>query len=422
MSTPSLGTRATPPSPNGAIGETASRPARPHHRGAILAGAAAAAVVGALILSVRLVSAPAGSVSPSPAAVSSGPDGSGSVAVTSTGWGRPPDGYIADRVGIEQRVARAGEGREPFATGVRNLLDFAAAARLKDPRPKASLNISGTGGPFVDDSAAAYGLALAYVATGDVTYAEAASRYLMAWATTNRTTRNTCTNSGDCQTSLIISRNAPGFAFAADLIAPSGVMTPTEATTFRGWLRDVILPTASERDNNWGDAGTFARMALTSYLGDAAGFDAAVVRWRESMDLVAADGHIPEEVRRASSGITYTQEALQYKVGAAVIAARRGVDLWDYEGKAGGSLQGALDYLVSFLDAPDRWPWNDHAEFPTPSPMWELVYAKWPDERYANLLRAERPFSEDGHSAIRWTTVTNGIALDDDLAQPTSVP
>ena len=38
-------------------------------------------------------------------------------------------GYLADRAEIEQRVAWAREGREPFATGLRDLLDFADEAR-----------------------------------------------------------------------------------------------------------------------------------------------------------------------------------------------------------------------------------------------------------------------------------------------------
>ena len=58
------------------------------------------------------------------------------------------------------------------------------------------------------------------------------------------------------------------------------------------------------------------------------------------MDLVASDGHIPEEVRRGEDGITYTQEAIQYKVGSAVLAARRGVDLWAYQGRRGDAQDG----------------------------------------------------------------------------------
>ncbi len=397
----------SPPEPTAEeTGSATPTAIRRGHGRALLAGAVVVAVVGVLVLAVRPVTAPAPSDSPPPSAQASGPVPTAPAA----------SGYIAARDEILQRVTWANDGQEPFATGLRDLIDFADDARNDDPRPRQPLNISGTGGPFVDDAAAAYGLAMAYVATDDVSYAEASARYLMAWANTTKTTRNTCKDGGDCQTSLIISRNAPGFAFAADLIAPSGVMSPAELETFRTWIRDVILPTASERDNNWGDAGTFARIALTSYLGDTAGFDAAVARWREMMDFVAADGHIPEEVRRESKGIMYTQEALQYKVGSAVIAARRGVDLWDHQGALGGTLKGSIDYLVSYLHEPDRWPWDDHAEFPTPSPMWELVYAHWPDVPYVDLLMEDRPFSDDAHSAIRWTTISNGIPLVDAAA------
>ena len=378
----------------------------------LLAAAAVVAILGVLVIAVRPVTAPVASATPPATA-----EPTGSVAPMPV-----ISGYLADRADIEQRVTWARDGIEPFATGLRDLLAFADAASRDDPRPRESLNISGTGGPFVDDAAAAYGLAIAYVATGDKAYADAASRYLMAWATTMKTTRNTCKDGGDCQTSLIISRNAPGFTFAADLIAPSGAMTAADQATFRTWLRDVILPTASERDNNWGDAGTFARIALTAYLGDAEGFDSAVARWRAMMDLVAADGHIPEEVRRGSAGIMYTQEALQYKVGAAVIAARRGIDLWDYEGKSGGTLKNSIDYLVSYLQEPDRWPWDDNADLPDPSPMWELVYAHRPDGSYVDVLTSDRPFSEDAHSAIRWTTMTNGIPLLDGGAASSTAP
>ena len=413
MTDPPASNGADLPGPtDGSTGSPAPPQAWPRHRRTLLVAAVALAFVAILVFAVRPVTAPTPSASPQ-----SSPDATGQVESAP-----PASGYLTDRAGIEQRVAWAKQGREPFATGLRDLLAFADDARSGDPRPKEPLNISGTGGSFVDDAAAAYGLAMAYVATSDVTYAEASDRYLMAWATTTRTTRNTCTDAGDCQTSLIISRNAPGFTFAADLIAPSGAMSPTDEATFRTWLRDVILPTASARDNNWGDAGTFTRIALTSYLGDTAGFDAAVSRWRAMMDLVAADGHIPEEVRRGSKGIMYTQEALQYKVGAAVIAARRGVDLWDYEGKSGGTLKRSIDYLVSFLGDPNSWPWNDHAEFPTLSPMWELVYAHWPDAPYVDLLMEERPFSDDAHSAIRWTTMSNGIPLVGDSSAATSAP
>lgn len=158
-----------------ASGSVVPPAAHPRHLRVLLAGAVVVALVGVLVFAVRPVAAPVPSLEPSQTA---GPTG----AVASP---PPASGYLADRPEIEQRVAQARQGVEPYATALEELLAFAEEARFDDPRPKEPLNISGTDGPFVEDAAAAYGLALAYVATGDVAYAEAARRYLMAWATTN---------------------------------------------------------------------------------------------------------------------------------------------------------------------------------------------------------------------------------------------
>ena len=155
---------------------------------------------------------------------------------------------------------------EPEATALRDLLAWAQTAVNDHPAPAEPLRIDGTSGPFVDDSAAAYGLALAWVASGDARYAEASRSFVLAWATTTRTLEYACPKGGDCQTSLIVSRAAPGFVFAMDLLRSSGVLTASDVTTFRAWLAGVILPAASRRPNNWGDAGIFLRVVATDYL------------------------------------------------------------------------------------------------------------------------------------------------------------
>jgi hypothetical protein len=323
----------------------------------------------------------------------------------------PTAGLLATPDDVRQRVALAQAGAAPFADALTALLGDAEGFLGEPPQPKEPLDIKGTDGPFVEDSSRAYGLALAWVATGDRRYATAAADLIRAWSTTTKTTRHTCPAGGDCQTSLIIGRTAPGFVFAADLLDGSGALSEQDTAVFDQWLRDVILPTASVRDNNWGDAGTFARLAISSHLDDGNEFDAAVQRWRAMMDLVAADGHIPEEVRRGEDGITYTQEAIQYKVGSAVLAARRGVDLWSYQGANGATLKTAVDYLVGFADTGAQWPWDARAQFPTPGPLWELIHAHWPEPRYEALVMTGRPFGDDGHSAIRWTTITSAGPL-----------
>lgn len=319
--------------------------------------------------------------------------------------------YLADRSDLLERAELARAGAQPYAAALGDLLVWARRAVLRAPRPAERLRIKGTEGPFVDDTAAAYGLALAHVMTGERAYGEAGLRFIMAWVDTTTTTSGTCPDDGSCQTSLIISRTVPGFVFAAELLAGTGLMDNASEERLRAWLRDVILPTASELDNNWGDAGTFTRIVLADYLDDLAGVDAAIAKWRSLLDLVEADGHIPLEVARGQAGLGYTQEALDYKVAVAVIAERRGVDLWSYVGAKGGSLKGAVDYLAEYMAKPEAWPWSAGVRRRPPSAFWELAYSHWLDGDYVALLLERRPFGVGGHSAVRWTTMTNGLPV-----------
>ena len=128
----------SPPEPTDAESRGSATPttARRGHGRALLAGAVVVAVVGVLVLAVRPVTAPAPSDSPPPSAQASGPVPTAPAA----------SGYIAARDEILQRVAWANDGQEPFATGLRDLIDFADEASNDDPRPRQPLNISGRAG------------------------------------------------------------------------------------------------------------------------------------------------------------------------------------------------------------------------------------------------------------------------------------
>ena len=335
----------------------------------------------------------------------------GASATASTPAALVDRGYLVSLSELRSRAAAAAKGEQPDEAALADLLAWADSAVGTKPEPTEPLRINGTTGPFVDDSATAYGLALAWGATGDERYATTARDFILAWAQRTRTLVGACPGDGDCQTSLIVSRTAPGFVFAADLLVKSDVFTTADDAIFRDWLRTVILPAASERTNNWGDAGGFLRVVATDYLGDAAGFAAAIDAWRTQLDLVAADGHIPEEVRRGSAGLSYTQEALLYKLAVARIAERRGIDLWTYRGAGGATLHDAVELNLRYQQDTSGWPWAGHVDKPTPGPGWELAYAHWPEPAIASILAPVRPLGWLGHSAIRWTTLTNGIAL-----------
>lgn len=333
---------------------------------------------------------------------------------TSATFGGPLSnaGYLVTLDELRRRGGLAADGVEPYATAVADLLEWAEGALDDVAKPTQPLVIVGTDNPFVDDASRAYGLGLAFALTGEERYAEAARRTIRAWVDVAKTTSDTCPDSGGCHTSLILGRAGPGFAFGADLIAGSAAWTPTDRAALATWLHDVLLPAASRRPNNWGDAGTFLRVVAADYSGDRAAFDSAIETWRAFIDLIEADGRIPEEVRRGSAGISYTQEALQYKVAVAAIAERRGVLLWDQVGAKGGSLRAAIDRLADYWHRPEDWPDHPRARVPSTGPVWEIVYARWKDPRWVDILADRRPYGDRGHSAIRWTTLTNGIPVE----------
>jgi len=357
-------------------------------------------IVGASVLmGVAVVLATVAPAGPSPTQTSASPTP------------RPASpGYLVSATQLLDRAGRAQAGEQPYLDALAALL--ADANRLVDhvPQPMQPLRIADDGGVFEADGTAAYALALAYRVSGDDRFGHAAAGILRAWVDAVSRVEDICADSGSCHTTLIVSRLGASFVFAADLLEGTSSWTGADRARLAGWLAQVILPAASERTNNWGDAGTLLRVAITDYTGDQTGFARALDHWRGLMDLVDPDGTIPEEARRGPLGLQYTQEALQYKVAVAEIAGRRGIDLWSYEGRRGGTLKGAIDALARYWFDPAAWPHDPAVAVPRPGPMWEVAYAHWQEPSWVSIVAERRPYGDLGHSALRWTTLTNGIA------------
>ena len=388
-----------PPDPDGRFTDAAVPRRADPRRLVLLLTPVVAVIVGIVVALANLPSGqpvPAGEDSPSPSTPA--------MAVV--------PGYLVSADELRRRGEMAATGQEPYASAVINLMEWADGAVDDVARPTQPLLIVGTDNEFVDDARRAYGLGLAYGLTGDERYAQAARRTIRSWMDLTTTTTDTCPDSGGCHTSLIIGRAGAGFAFGADLIEGSEYWTSEDRGDLQAWMRNVLLPGVSHRPNNWGDAGTFLRVVAADYAGDQREFDLAIDKWRSLIDLIEPDGRIPEEVRRGAAGISYTQEALQYKVAVARIAERRGIDLWDYVGTKGGSLRKAIDRLAYYWHRPGEWPDHDQPTVPSTGPMWEIAYAHWPEPRWLDILLDGRPYGDRGHSAVRWTTLTNGIPVE----------
>lgn len=313
----------------------------------------------------------------------------------------PLDGALEGLQGLERQPSG------PVLDQLRRAADDAADVA---PSAREPLRIADTEDPFVGDAQRAWTLALAYRFTREEEYATAAAAIVDDWVTTTETLEDACPDSGGCHTSLMLSRAAPGLVYAADVLRAEGRWDEDRTKELHDWLRDVILPAASDRDGNWGDAGTFMRVAVAAELGDREELERAADRWRERIDLIGADGQIPEEVRRGDAGLMYSQEALGYKVATADILQRAGIEVWDEVGDRGGSLRLALDLVVTSLEQPEEWPVpTEDLRIPRPGALWSIVARRWPDGDYATLAAAAREQDGSGHSAVLWTSVTHPV-------------
>lgn len=335
----------------------------------------------------------------------------------------------AGRTGAPAPVARVGEpaigpiggalrglpalGRDPAVAERQRLVAAADAVVARRPHARRVLLVTETDGPFVVDAQAAWTLALAGHVTRNRAYRAAAVRLVQAWVGTARAVEGACPDSGSCTTSLMVSRAAPALVFAVDVLVADQQLGAADVQAFHRWLRTVVLPAASDRDNNWGDAGTYLRAVVGAELGDRAILRSAARRWAERLDLVGPDGTIPEELRRGRASLMYSQEALGYKVATADVLARSGLDVWHLRGRRGGTLDAALALTADGLVRPSSWPVHHRGlRVPRPAALWAIAAAR---SSPAVGARAEalagRALASDGagHSAVLWTSITHPV-------------
>lgn len=301
-------------------------------------------------------------------------------------------------------------GAPPAAAERKRLIEAADLVVDRSPSATETLEVSETSGAFVGDAQAAWTLALAGWIAGDERYRSAAARMVDAWVATTTRLAGACPDSGACSTSLMVSRAAPGLVFAVDVLRADDGYGERQHERFQRWLRAVILPAVSERDNNWGDAGTFLRAVVGAELDDQEELDAAANRWRERIDLIEPDGRIPEEIRRGDASLMYSQEALAYKVATADVLDRAGIDVWATKGKRGGTLETALALVAEGLARPEQWPGGEgDLRVPKPAGLWLIVTSRWDRPPFARLAAEALQRDGSGHSAILWTGVTHPL-------------
>jgi hypothetical protein len=387
-------------------------------RGIVTAAAAAA-------LSAGSVRAPVSTVSTSPpiplsmAMISPAPGGVDVAVATPPAFGVHPGGFYTQGQ-INYVIQQVHAHQQPWEAAYDQLMASANRLRSWQPHPIAVYNVPGfyqdkagffaaTGG-LTHDADAAYVNALAFRLTGDASYADCAQRIITAWARAN----TGVTNVGDSQLSM--AEVGIGFVLSAELLSGYAGWPDADRDAFKSWIRTVYLKQATDlikdRNNNWGDWGTFGAVTADYYLDDASGFAAETARLQHHIDqALATDGHLPDETARGPSGIWYTYFALAPITAAArVVKYGGGPDLFQWSSPSGKRLKSALDYLLTFVENPASWPHAPNPGIPSakdwwPNDLFEAMADEYGDPKYDAFAAKRRPIMNTGHH-YAWTFPT----------------
>lgn len=281
------------------------------------------------------------------------------------------------------------------------LTDFAVPGFYVDPDGHRNNSKS-----LQSDSFNAYACALAFRLSGKNKYGKKAIYFLNAWADKNK-------GYSEADGPLVMSYSGPGLLIAADLMKDQQIWKARQQESFTNWVATVYRKASNEirnRKNNWADWGRYGSVLSAVYLDDA-GEMAENIRLIKSdlFEKIAADGHMPEEVRRQDRGLWYTYFSLAPITAACwVILQADGTDLLHWM-ENGQSIQLGLDYLHKYVKDPEAWPWHPNQRPGSPESwpgnLFEAMEGIYHNPEYGDYAKSARPISYPVHH-FAWTFPT----------------
>lgn len=219
-------------------------------------------------------------------------------------------------------------------------------------------------------------LALAWYLTGREEFAEHAAELLRTWYLAPATRMNPNFNFAQAVpgvntgrgTGMIESRSLTSAMDAAALLAGTKTWADADRGGFEKWITEFFewaqtskngRDEAAARNNH----GTFYDVQLVHmalFLGrmDFAKQMIEEVKTKRIAVQIKPDGSQPMELERADS-FGYSRFNIEGLCNLATLAEHVGIDLWRYATPEGASLRKAIDFLLPYVDEPDRaWPYE----------------------------------------------------------------
>jgi hypothetical protein len=265
-------------------------------------------------------------------------------------------------------------------------------------------------------------LALAYRETGREEYAEHAAKLLRVWFLDPATKMNPNLNFGQAIPGRVDGRGI-GIIDSAGLLEvtqalpwleKSAAWTKADRDGMKSWLAQYCewLQTSkngkeeAEAKNNhgtWYDVQVTA-LALFTDQNDLARRIVEQAKSKRIAAQIQPDGKMPEELARTNS-LSYSTMNARAFCNLADLAAKAGVDLWNYQTKDGRGIRKAIDFLAPYAEPGKEWTFEQigtvklsnrmdiavllrRATLTYKDPRYEAMLAKLPaDEVQANRMQ-----------------------------------
>jgi hypothetical protein len=263
-------------------------------------------------------------------------------------------------------------------------------------------------GPRLDRMAASVeALALAYYFTAREPYAGHAARFLRVWFLEPATRMNPNFNHAQAVPGIntgrgigmIESRSFTDVADAVGLLAGSKHWTKTDQEGMIDWMSAFLDWAQTSKNGKEEQAaknnhGTFydvqvAHLALFVGQTNLAKQILESGRQNRIATQIKEDGSQPLELARADS-FGYSRFNVQALFALAALGEHVDVDLWHFETAEGASIRKALDFLLPYVEQPEK-PWPHENSKKTrrtlSSALLRRAYAVYGNERYLRALR-----------------------------------
>jgi|WetSurMetagenome_2_1015567.scaffolds.fasta_scaffold00004_127 hypothetical protein len=223
-------------------------------------------------------------------------------------------------------------------------------------------------------------LSLAWYFSGEMKYAEKAAYLLKVWFIDPETNMNPHLEfaqsipgvSNGRGIGIIDVRGMYSLLDAITLLEGSGAINTGDLSDIREWFTVFFkwLTTSSngkDEDNyfnNHAVAYDVIAGSIACFLGnyDYVAKKISEIPVRRIDSMIRSDGRQPEELKRTNA-FGYSVSNLRNFVDAGTIGQKVGVDIFSYVNKGGGSIKGALDFLLKYIGREKDWEWQQIGGF-----------------------------------------------------------